>query len=256
MNLEQAFSLRDRETISLVGAGGKTTLLFALAGELSIERKGVLVTTTTKIWEPVPSPLFSLFCSSQLNLVKRWVTGKLGSVPYLVVAREKMDKGKLLGIPPAWIQELASLPGISCVIIEADGAAGRSLKAAREDEPVLPAHSSLLVPVVGMDALGYPLDDEHVFRADLAARLLGVNAGIKITEEVIAGLLVHMLRDKPPEARVIPFLNKVDLPGCLKKGRSLAEYLLTFKPLGIQRVVLGHAQRSPRAKEILEKPKA
>jgi probable selenium-dependent hydroxylase accessory protein YqeC len=255
MNLEQAFSLRDREIISLVGAGGKTTLLFALADELSTERKGIIVTTTTKIWEPAPSPSFSLFCSSEFPLVKEWINGKLGRVPYLVVAREKLNNGKLRGIPPAWIEELESLPGISFVITEADGAAGRSLKAAREDEPVLPPNASLLVPVVGMDALGCPLDDEHVFRADLAARFLGMNPGIEITEEVIALLLVHILRDTPPKARVIPFLNKVDLPGCLEKGKNLARYLLSFKPLAIQRVVLGHAQRSPRAKEILEKPR-
>jgi len=217
MNLEQAFSLRDREIISLVGAGGKTTLLFALADELSIERKGIIVTTTTKIWEPAPSPSFSLFCSSQFPLVKEWVTGKLGRVPYLVVAREKLNNGKLRGIPPAWIEELESLPGVSFLITEADGAAGRSLK---------------------------------------AAPLLGVDPGIEITEEFIARLLVHILRDKPIKARVIPFINKVDLPGCLEKGKSLARYLLSFKPLGIQRVVLGHARPSPPVKEILEKPKA
>ena len=256
MKLEQAFSLGEGEIISLVGGGGKTTLLFALADELSIGGKGVIVTTTTKIWEPAPSPSFSLFCSSQIPLVKEWVTGKLGNVPYLVVARGKLGNGKLQGIPTAWIEELETLPGISFIIIEADGAAGRSLKAPREDEPVLPAHSSLLVPVVGIDALGCPLDDEHVFRAELAARLLGVNPGIEITEEFIARLLVHILRDKPPKARVIPFLNKVDLPGCLEKGRSLARYLLSLKLLGFQRVVLGHARQFPPVKEILENPKA
>ena len=256
MNLAQAFSLRDREIISLVGAGGKTTLLFALADELSVERKGIIITTTTKIWEPAPSPSFSLFYSSQFSPVKKWVTEKLGTVPFLVIAREKLGNGKLRGIPPVWIEELESLPGISSVIIEADGAAGRSLKAARDDEPVLPAHPSLLIPVVGIDALGCPLDDEHVFRADLAARLLGENPGIEITEELIARLLVHILRDNPPKARVIPFLNKVDLPGCLEKGRSLARYLLSSKPLGVQRVVLGHARQSPPVKEILEKPDA
>ena len=103
-----------------------------------------------------------------------------------------------------------------------------------------------------MDALGRPLEDEHVFRADLAPRRLGVNPGTEITEEVVARLLVHNLRGKPPQARVIPFLNKVDLPGCLKKARSLARYLLSFKPLGIQRVVLGHARQSPPVKEIIE----
>jgi len=255
MNLKQAFSLQDREIISLVGGGGKTTLLFALADELSMERKGVIVTTTTKIWEPAPSPTFSLFCSSQFALVKQWVIEKLGSVPYLVIAREKLSNGKLRGIPPAWVEELDTLPGVSFLMIEADGAAGHSLKAPREDEPVLPAHSSLLVPVVGIDALGCPLDDEHVFRTELAIRLLGLTPGTEVTGEVVARLLAHLLRDKPPGARVIPFLNKADLPGGLEKGRALGQCLLSSQLLGIQRVVLGYAQRSPRVREILEKPR-
>jgi molybdenum cofactor cytidylyltransferase/probable selenium-dependent hydroxylase accessory protein YqeC len=254
MNLEEAFSLRDREVLSLVGGGGKTTLLLALADELSRGRKGVIVTTTTKIWEPAASPSFSLFCSPEIALIKKWVIENLGRVSYLVIARQKLSEGKLQGIPPAWVEELETLPGISFVIVEADGAAGRSLKAPREGEPVLPADSSILVPVVGMDALGCPLDDEHVFRADLAARLLGVDPGIEITEGIIARLLVYVLRDKPLEARVIPFLNKVDLPGCLEKGRNLARHLLSFKPLDIQRAVLGHARRFPRVREIFEKP--
>jgi len=32
MTLAEAFSIGEREVISLVGAGGKTTLLYALAG--------------------------------------------------------------------------------------------------------------------------------------------------------------------------------------------------------------------------------
>ncbi len=255
MNLEQAFSLEDHEIISLVGGGGKTTLLFALADELSIERKGVIVTTTTKILEPAPAPAFSLFCSSQFALVKQWISENLVRVPYLVIAREKLSYGKLRGIPPAWIEELGTLPGVSFLLIEADGAAGRSLKASRDDEPVLPAHSSLLVPVVGIDALGCPLDEEHVFRSELAVRLLGLTPGIEVTGEVVARLLAHLLRDRPPAARVIPFLNKVDLPGGLEKGRTLGQCLLSSPQLGIQRVVLGHAQRLPRVREILEKPR-
>lgn len=255
MNLEQAFSLEDHEIISLVGGGGKTTLLFALADELSIERKGVIVTTTTKILEPAPAPAFSLFCSSQFALVKQWISENLVRVPYLVIAREKLSYGKLRGIPPAWIEELSTLPGVSFLLIEADGAAGRSLKASRDDEPVLPAHSSLLVPVVGIDALGCPLAEEHVFRSELAVRLLGLTPGIEVTGEVVARLLAHLLRDRPPAARVIPFLNKVDLPGGLEKGRTLGQCLLSSPQLGIQRVVLGHAQRPPRVREILEKPR-
>ncbi|MCJ7704365.1 MAG: hypothetical protein MUO28_02375, partial [Desulfobacterales bacterium] len=51
-SLSEALGLRAREMISLTGAGGKTTLLFRLARELSLEGKKVITTTTTKILEP------------------------------------------------------------------------------------------------------------------------------------------------------------------------------------------------------------
>ena len=65
MTLAEAFSIGEREVISLVGAGGKTTLLYALGRELSALRCGVILTTTTKIFEPEPSR--SSFNSSPRN---------------------------------------------------------------------------------------------------------------------------------------------------------------------------------------------
>jgi probable selenium-dependent hydroxylase accessory protein YqeC len=256
MKLEEAFSLQGREVISLVGGGGKTTLLFALAAELSSHRRGIILTTTTKIWEPAPSPSFGLFLSTQFPEMSQWISTHLGSYPYLIVAQEKLGNGKLRGIPPQWVERLASIPGVDFFLVEADGAAGRSLKAPREDEPVLPENTSLLVPVVGIDALGCPLDERHVFRAELAARLLRLNPGCEATPEIVASLLALIVKKLPSGARVIPFINKVDLPGSLEKGRSLARFLMNCEPLHSARVVLGHAALSPPAKEIFETPRS
>jgi probable selenium-dependent hydroxylase accessory protein YqeC len=66
MTLEEAFSIREGEVISLVGAGGKTTLMFALGEDLSLRRKGIILSTTTKIWEPTRSPSFALFLNQDL----------------------------------------------------------------------------------------------------------------------------------------------------------------------------------------------
>ena len=51
-SLKQAFNISPKEVISLVGAGGKTTLMFALARELASDKGCVITTTTTKILEP------------------------------------------------------------------------------------------------------------------------------------------------------------------------------------------------------------
>jgi probable selenium-dependent hydroxylase accessory protein YqeC len=251
VTLEEAFSLREKEVISLIGGGGKTTLMFALGKELSLLRKGILLTTTTKIWDPEPSDEFSVFLSSRLARVKEWVKENLDRYRYLLVAQDRLDNGKLQGIPPRWISELFSIPGIFYVIIEADGAAGRPLKAPREGEPVIPAETTLLIPMVGIDALGKPLQEDYVFRSRIAAEILKEKEGAEVKEEMIGRLLAASLRNKPREARVIPFINKIDLPGGLEKGRSLAWNLLESISPEIERVILGQAQATPIAKEIV-----
>ena len=251
MTLTDAFSIREREVISLVGAGGKTSLMFALGNELSTRRKGTVLTTTTKIWEPTPSPSFALFLSEQISETKTWVLKNLGKYPYLVIARKKLDDGKLQGILPEWSKEILSLADVSSIIVEADGAAGRSLKAPREGEPVLPNNPTLLVPVVGIDVLGRPLDEQYVFRSQIAARILKADMGTIVNEEMIARLLAETIKDRPDKARVIPFINKVDLPGGLEKARGLAAHLLRAEGAKFERVVLGQAQYSSVAQEII-----
>jgi len=249
MILEGAFSLRDREVISLVGSGGKTTLMFALGKELSLNRKGIILTTTTKIREPAPSLSSALLLSDKLAKVKEGVEKNWDRYPYLLIAQGKLDSGKLQGIPPEWIGELHFLKEISVIVVEADGAAGRPLKAPREGEPAIPASTSLLVPMVGIDGLGCPLNEQYVFRSAVAARLLHLEVGSRVTEEVIASLLAEIIKTRPAKARVIPFINKVDFPDHLKKARNLASLLLRLPGAQIERVLLGQAQSFPFVRE-------
>lgn len=248
--LGRALELEDREIISLAGGGGKTALMFALGRELSADRKGVLLTTTTKIRDPESSPEFSLFLSKDLKDLKQWVGENLGRGRYLVVAQEKLDSGKLAGIPPSWVDELLSIKDLSYVVVEADGAAGRPLKAPREGEPVLPQATTLLIPVVGIDALGSPLNEEHVFRARIAMKILEAEEGAVIDEGMIARLLAATLGNRPAGSKIIPFINKVDLPDGLERGRRLARVLLESVPRTFKRVLLGQALRSPAVEEI------
>lgn len=251
MTLTDALAIRDREVISLVGGGGKTALMFALGKELSSRLKGVILTTTTKIWEPVTSPDFALYLSDQISEIKKWVMESLAAHPCLLIATQRLEKGKLQGMAPPWVEEIHSLPGVSVIIVEADGAAGRSLKAPRAGEPVLPLNTTLLVPVLGIDVLGCPLDEEHVFRSEIAVRVLNVSRGGAVTNEVVAGLLPKIIQGRPEDARVIPFINKIDLPGGMEKGRKLGKVLLSIRQVQMERVILGQARNFPVVKEIV-----
>jgi probable selenium-dependent hydroxylase accessory protein YqeC len=250
MTLAEAFSLKEKEVISLAGGGGKTTLMFSLGRELAKSREGILLTTTTKIWDPAPAEEFARFFSPDRGKIEKWVKKNLKRRRYLVIARGRLASGKLQGIPAAWIPGLFSIPGVAQMIIEADGAAGRPLKAPRRGEPVLPPETTLLIPMAGIDALGNPLHEDYVFRSGIAREILGEKEGALVTEAMIAGLLGATLLNRPRGARVIPFINKVDLPCGMEKGRSLARILLEFLSPEVERVVLGQARETPVVKEV------
>jgi probable selenium-dependent hydroxylase accessory protein YqeC len=251
MTLAEAFSIGEKEVISLVGAGGKTALLYALGRELSAIRCGIILTTTTKIFEPGPSPFFLRYLSPELGTAKKWAAEHLHRHRSLLLARGRLPNGKLAGIPPEWVEELFLMDGVSAIVTEADGAAGRPLKAPREGEPVIPGNTTLLVPVMGVDGIGRPLDEETVFRSAIASRLLDLPMGSTVTEEAVARLMMELIKGGPAGARVVPLINKVDIPGGRGKAEKLAHYLLALDPPGIRRVVLGQLQHTPAVEVIV-----
>jgi len=145
------------------------------------------------------------------------------------------------------------IPAVTCILVEADGAKGYSLKAPREGEPVVPSNTTLLVPVVGIDALGCPLDEKHVFRWRLAMEILQKPEGAILDEEMIARLLAATLKERPERTRVIPFVNKIDSPNDLERGRKLGRALFQIPGQEIRRVVLGQAQKAPFVKEVISR---
>ncbi len=249
MTLKEALQIKKREIISLVGGGGKTTLMFALGRELAEYGSGIILTTTTKIWKP-SSSLPNLFLSDQWADLEKWVTKNLTSFPFIILAQKELSDGKLQGLPPEWIDELFRLEGVSYIIVEADGAAGRPLKAPRKDEPAIPQKTTLLVPLVGIEVLNAPLEEKYVFRSQIAWQILKVPPGSVLTPFHIGKLLLKICRNCPRQARLIPFINKVDLEGGLAKARRLAEDWEIYQEKKIRRVVLGQAQKFPMVVEV------
>ena len=119
------------------------------------------------------------------------------------------------------------------------------MKAPNLTEPVIPQNTSLVIPMVGIDAVGCRLTEEDVFRPEIVSRLLGLPFGEVISTEAIAFLITH------PKARIVPFINKVDLDQGLSKGRDLANRILAMKHSQIRQVILGQAQLPEPVVEII-----
>ena len=245
MKLKEALDIKPGEVISLVGGGGKTTLMFALARELAPSGKSVITTTTTKILEPssAETPLLLLEPDEEQMLMA--LLQNLDKYKHITLATEKLSSGKLNGVSPGLVAKLAELNQVSYIIVEADGAAQRSLKAPNPTEPVIPHNTSLVIPVVGIDAVGCRLTEEDVFRPEIVSRLLGLPLGEVISAKAIAILITHpqgITKGSPAQARIIPFINKVDLDEGLSKGRDLASKILAMRHPQIEKVVLGQVQ--------------
>ena len=123
MKLKDAFDIKPGEVISLVGGGGKTTLMFALARELARCSKMVITTTTTKIYEPLPADTSLLLLEKDENRIVKLLLQKQDDYNLITLASEKLPSGKLNGIRPSLVIKLAELGPVSCIIVEADGAA-------------------------------------------------------------------------------------------------------------------------------------
>jgi probable selenium-dependent hydroxylase accessory protein YqeC len=249
-SLRQALGLRDREVISLVGGGGKTSLMFALARELRTGGRRVITTTTTKILDPAPddTPLISLGQPHDELL------GELDRLGHVTVVSRRLPNGKLDGISSHQVGDLWKSNRADFIVVEADGSARRPLKAPESYEPVIPPCTTLVAGLIGAEAFGATLTETMVFRSTLFSELTGLLPGSRLTYEAISRILSQedgILRGTPASARVVVFVNKVDLRDGIRKGREFARLVLDSGDPRIERIILGQVELSPPVVEII-----
>jgi probable selenium-dependent hydroxylase accessory protein YqeC len=252
--LAEALGLAERDLISLVGAGGKTTLMFRLAKELANRHKKVVTTTTTKILEPTADETPCMCVDRNEERVLGFIQKRLRDGYHATVAAERMESQKLRGIASKFADRLWGSCGLDYLIVEADGAARRPLKAPREQEPVIPSMTTRVVAVLGVDALGMEINAENVFQPDRVSRLTGIPMGGKITDEAMAVLMVHpegLFKGAPARCRVVAFLNKVDVPQGHAKAKEIAERIVEKRHPQVERVVLGQAKYDPPILDVI-----
>lgn len=248
--LTAALGLNQRDVLSLVGGGGKTSLMFLLAETLRAGGHRVITTTTTKIFEPKADQTPCL-CLGEPQEV---VLGRVDRWRHVTVASHRVSHGKLQGITAQAVDALWKSGRVDYIINEADGAAQRPLKAPESYEPVIPACTSVVVALVGAEAFAGRLDEDTVFRSRIFSRLTGLPLDAPLTYEAIALIFVHeagLAKGAPGSARIVPFVNKTDLDHGLERGREFAKVLLNVADPRIDRVVLGCLQADPPIADVV-----
>jgi molybdenum cofactor cytidylyltransferase len=231
MRLADALRIPSKRVVAFTGAGGKSTAINRIARELSKEGR-VILTSTTKLHHRQSS-----LADSHLIARRPHDLGPLPSLledfPSVIVTGDTAEgEPKWVGVDETTLDALHGLSQEvgAILLIEADGARGRSLKAPADHEPVVPNFVDLVVPVVGLDVIGTPLDDEWVHRPERAALLLGTTEGEAIIPEHVFTLLKHPsggLKGVPDQAEVRVLLNKAETRESQEHGRAIANLLLT-----------------------------
>jgi len=169
--------------ISVIGSGGKTTFLRVLADRLP---GTVILTTSTHIWPFPEIPLVDTAADTDREQTLRKLRSALkGS---RVVCLGKSEPSGKLADPSSVLPFESLLTEADHVIVEADGAAGRPLKAHRLWEPVIPSCSDLTVCLVGASGIGKPVS-EACHCPELFADLAGISVNDPVRIENIATVL-------------------------------------------------------------------
>ncbi len=217
ITLSKALGLEGKGMVSLVGAGGKTSLLYALARELASEGKRILITTTTHMLVPPATEVSATVLSPDPEEALEELQGfPLAWNPIFVASHRSKEQDKVVGFSSEGIEKLWDAGLADWILVEADGAARRPLKAPAAHEPVVPAGSRWVVGLVGLDGVGKPLEEAWVFRWEIYGRLCGLRRGEEVSPKSVAEVALHVdgiFKGVPPKASKILWLNKADLPG-------------------------------------------
>ncbi len=135
------------KVISFVGAGGKTTWLYALAQEQRAIGKRVLIVTTTHMKRPMR---WGVLTGNGADIARQL------DAEGIAVAGIPCENDKITYIGDALFQAVSPLADI--ILIEADGSKRIPLKVFDTHEPVILPQTQLILCLAGISALGKSVD--------------------------------------------------------------------------------------------------
>lgn len=171
----KALGIGDGDVVSLVGSGGKTSLLWRLAEEN--REKKTLVSTTTKMFLPPDTHYHHL------------ITGKNNLQQGCNLFYQKLHNGKISIEDEGLLADLCKQAYLS--LLECDGAKMKCLKGWGAHEPQVPLFTTMTVGVLPVWGLGLPATEDFVHRLPLFCQVSGGKVRQEISLEHYLSLILH-----------------------------------------------------------------
>lgn len=210
MELFQALRLNALSRIAFVGAGGKTTAMFRAARQA---RSKTLTATTAHLATDEIRFADRHFVVSNPDQLAQTVD-RLADGVNLFTGPE-VKPGRLGGLDDSAIFRLKNIADQLNLplLIEADGSRRLPAKVPGAHEPPIPEWVNAVVVTAGLSAVGQPLNDDTVFRAEIFSQISGLALGCPIQLETLVQVLTHPmggLKNIPADADRIVLFNQWD----------------------------------------------
>ena len=205
--------------VSCVGAGGKKSTMFRLA-EAHAGRVGI---TATAHIEFFPKTLDATNYIADENDLLEAIKNDQNS-NRIAFAKPSERFGRRSGISVESVQAFREAGNFDLMVIKADGARGRFIKAPAEHEPAIAAATDTVITVVSAKVIGMSLNDEIAHRVEQLSAVCGLAEGDEIKTSHIARLLSSpsgSLKNTESK-RIIPLINMVDDAKLEAQAREVA----------------------------------
>ena len=203
--------------VSLVGAGGKKTTLYALAralpGRVALSSSSHMAAYDRRVVDEIVS----------LRAGQPWAsTPCQGRV--VAFGGESEAGQRIRGLNFAQIEQLVADTSFDHVLLKADGARARWIKAPADYEPVIAPCTDRVLYFVSAQVISAPLDERIAHRVEHLAEVCGAAPGAVLTTSHLARLLASEAGalQGVAQAELLPVINMVDTPSLATQARAVA----------------------------------
>lgn len=215
MNIKELFHIKKGDIISIVGSGGKTTLLLSLCSKLRDEYC-VMATTSTKMYKPDRAFYDTIYTDVNSFLKsgakKKGITVISGSID--------LNNNKLIGIGDNDLNKLIEYFDI--VVIEADGSRNMPLKGWKSHEPPVLLKTNKTIGIIPIGVIGRKVNESFIYGYDEFKELVGNKV---IDFDAVAKICTNEGLFKNSHKEKYLFINQTDDSESIEKARNLAKYL-------------------------------
>jgi len=229
-----------RGMVCAVGAGGKKTTLYRIA---SLHSGRIGITSTVPIAH-FPRTLAAHEVIAEEQLLAKAVIESGRRHRVVAFALPEVKKARYGGLTGELIHEIHEAARFDCLLVKADGARMRWIKAPDAAEPQIPPGTTTVLPILSARAIGEPLTDRVAHRPSRVAAVTGARVGETLSAMHLARLLASpdgALR-RTGNASVVPVLNMVDDSTLQELAEEVARQALDLTDR-FDRIVLTSAER-------------